>query len=1711
MKKITLSLLFGIMSLVGFSQIGLVENFDASVTLPAGWTSDAGDYAVSFVQNCDGRSVRSNFDDTNLSGFLTSPNVVGQSNGTDLTIAFDYKIVDWSAATDPTPPGWGELYVQYSTNDGGTWNTVLTINDVNHVTSNVCANISATVPAASLPAGSDFKLRIDALYAIGTYYVYLDNIAATQVVSDPPSCVNLITPTNGSTGVGINTGLEWSAATGIPQGYVLSVGTTPGGTDIVDNLDVGLSTTFTFPTALEYSTTYYVTVLAYNDNGPAVGCSEFDFMTGADPNAPVDCASGVPVNVEYCYTDNDTMTWNFVSSDGGPLNIFFNAGQMESCCDQITIYDGADNTAPVLFDGNEGGDLTGLSRNTTGDTIFIEMDTDGSVSCQGLGYVPINFDVSCIDLTAVPNCNSVLTTPANGEVAADINTDIIWSAASVIVTGYTISIGTTPGGTDILDNFDNGNSTTYDPGTLLYETTYYVTIVPYNDNGSAINCAEQSFTTENDPNQVLDCDVGETVNTTYCYSANDTMTWNFASNNGNPLSLVFNAGWIEAGWDELIVTDSDGTIIFQGDNGGDLTGLSWVSSGGSLEVSIDSDGSVSCEGSTQTPWDFTVSCFDATATPDCNASLTNPVNGATDVNENEDLIWSGAFGQVDGYLLSIGTTPGGTDILDNLDVGNVLTYDPGTLDFDTTYYVTIVPYNANGNATGCIEESFTTRPDPNQVVDCSIDEIINTTYCYASNDTMEFNFASSDGSQLVVFFNAGWIEAGWDELIITDSDGTIIFQGDNGGDLAGLFFISSGTSITVGVDSDGSVSCGTTGNTEWDFDVQCFDATAVPNCNSVMTAPADGGIDIDINTDITWTAASILVDGYNITIGTTPGGNDVVDNLDVGDVLTYDPGVLDNATNYYVTIVPYNSNGSAINCTEYTFKTICIPQVVSFNAIGDCETDPDNPDFVIEVDIEDLSGSASIIVSDDQGSPDQTASSTGIVTMGPYTANTVVTITTIKSDDDTCDVISSPITFICPPPPNPCSIVYAGEDADVDCLNPDTDLSANFHLFGQDTNTYIINGLDACPLPPVVGGTPTSLDIDDRWSEIVDIGFEFCFFGGVYDQIIIGSNGVLSFELENAGGFNGWNIDPGDTLPNGANPSLAQANIFGVAHDIDPGVCGDINYLVIGSAPYRMFVVNYTNVCHFSCNSIESSSQIILYESSNNIDVNVFEKPICPGWNDGNAVIGVQNIDNSAAFTPVGRNTGVWEVTPDAPESYRFAPSEGTPNYTFEWIDEDGVVIGNTETITVSPTETTTYTASVTYELCTGGTSTVVDQVVINYDSTGAEDPSFTLTPTCDGATATITGDTGGTFAFNPDPADGAVIDPNTGTITNGVPESTYSVEYTTGGICPTSSIETVTVLPDEDASFTMTPTCDGATATITGDTGGIFVLNPPPGDGALIDPVNGTLTDGVSGTTYTVEYTTVGACPETSTQTVTVLPADDASFTLTPTCDGATATITGTTGGTFAFNPIPTDGAIIDPVTGEIFGSADTTYTVEYTTSGVCPETSSLSVTTFSVEDASFTILTPICDGVQVQITGDTGGTFAFNPEPNDGAMIDAGTGEVTEGSQGTEYTIEYTTSGPCPEVSTQSFETLACVIPQVITPNNDGFNDTFDLSSFDVESLVIYNRNGTEVFSKTDGYTNEFYGVADNGDELPVGTYFYVMKYQAGKVRTAWVYINK
>jgi gliding motility-associated-like protein len=67
----------------------------------------------------------------------------------------------------------------------------------------------------------------------------------------------------------------------------------------------------------------------------------------------------------------------------------------------------------------------------------------------------------------------------------------------------------------------------------------------------------------------------------------------------------------------------------------------------------------------------------------------------------------------------------------------------------------------------------------------------------------------------------------------------------------------------------------------------------------------------------------------------------------------------------------------------------------------------------------------------------------------------------------------------------------------------------------------------------------------------------------------------------------------------------------------------------------------------------------------------------------------------------------------------------------------------------------------------------------------------------------------------------------------------------------------------------------------------------------------------------------------------------------MTATCDGGTASISGTTGGTFSFTTPPSDGASIDGSTGTVSGgSPSTLYNITYTTNGTCFSSSNTSVT---------------------------------------------------------------------------------------------------------------------------------------------------------------------
>ena len=74
-------------------------------------------------------------------------------------------------------------------------------------------------------------------------------------------------------------------------------------------------------------------------------------------------------------------------------------------------------------------------------------------------------------------------------------------------------------------------------------------------------------------------------------------------------------------------------------------------------------------------------------------------------------------------------------------------------------------------------------------------------------------------------------------------------------------------------------------------------------------------------------------------------------------------------------------------------------------------------------------------------------------------------------------------------------------------------------------------------------------------------------------------------------------------------------------------------------------------------------------------------------------------------------------------------------------------------------------------------------------------------------------------------------------------------------------------------------------------------------------------------------------------------------------------------------------------------------------------------------------------------------------------------------------------------------------CEVPNIITPNNDQYNDYFvvqcfgDEENYENNELRVFNEWGSEVFFAAP-YKNDWQGTY-NGDPLPDGTYYYVLKY--------------
>lgn len=396
-----------------------------------------------------------------------------------------------------------------------------------------------------------------------------------------------------------------------------------------------------------------------------------------------------------------------------------------------------------------------------------------------------------------------------------------------------------------------------------------------------------------------------------------------------------------------------------------------------------------------------------------------------------------------------------------------------------------------------------------------------------------------------------------------------------------------------------------------------------------------------------------------------------------------------------------------------------------------------------------------------------------------------------------------------------CDNLDAGEDIQLNCVKRDTLLTASIIAPElKSSRRYVVNGESHCLYE--FEGARTRIVNDDYWSctplplenRPNRPPFVFCFFENQYSQVLVSSNGIVSFDLTMAGELSNWDLQGVGMLGTNGNQNIQTNAIFGVLHDMDSRYRSDeptynaIAVSTYGEYPNRKCVISF-NVYQYSCGGVVngldsacndttnnnittyyddnqlSKSEIILYESTNVIDVVIGQKPQC-AWNENRAIVGIQNRSGTISYVAPGRdNTGNWNVEPGATpddmpnvELWRFVPDGLTAlPYQFRWLDPDGNVLNvdadgnltNDLSTRVEPNIETEYTAELTlFDRCNNSDSIIIDTVTVT--------PGFNPTITdpndiesCEDPVGT------GNANFN--------LDQNN-LILNGLPPSEYLITY---------------------------------------------------------------------------------------------------------------------------------------------------------------------------------------------------------------------------------------------------------------------------------------------------------------------------------------------
>jgi len=415
--------------------------------------------------------------------------------------------------------------------------------------------------------------------------------------------------------------------------------------------------------------------------------------------------------------------------------------------------------------------------------------------------------------------------------------------------------------------------------------------------------------------------------------------------------------------------------------------------------------------------------------------------------------------------------------------------------------------------------------------------------------------------------------------------------------------------------------------------------------------------------------------------------------------------------------------------------------------------------------------------------------------------------------------------------------------------------------------------------------------------------------------------------------------------------------------------------------------------------------------------------------------------------------------------------------------------------------------------------------VTINTQPATPSSPTASVTqPTCSVLTGTITvtapTGTGMTYSI-----DGINYTNTTGIFTT-VVAGNYNVtaKNSTGCISASNSvtINTQPATPSSPTASVIQPTCSVSTGTIT--------ITAPTGtgmtysiDGLTYSNTTGIFTSVAEGIyKLTVKNSTGCISANTNVTIQSATPSAPNTNVTQPTCSVATGTITVTTptgtGMTYSI-----DGLNYTNTTGLFTPVVAGTYNITAKNAGGC-----ISLSTYvTINTQPVTPVAPTTNTIQPTCTESTGTITITAPTDIgmtysiDGLTYTNTTGVFTNLDAGT-YNVTARNANYCISANTKLTVNAVpdVVVPNVFTPNADGIHDLFEincLENYPNAEIQIFNRNGNLIFKNIHyGHPDLWDGRSENkwnfiNNELPVGTYYYILKLGNGNVLTGFVFLAK